>query len=42
MLMDASTSQALLRAAHTNIVIVNPAAPPVPAPPELAERQLIS
>jgi MFS transporter, ACDE family, multidrug resistance protein len=42
MLMDASTSQALLRAAHTNVVIVNPAAPPVPAPPEMAKRQLIS
>jgi MFS transporter, ACDE family, multidrug resistance protein len=42
MLMDASTSQALLRAAHTNVVIVNPAAPPVQASPELAERQLIS
>lgn len=48
MLMDASTSQALLRAASTNIVIVNPAAPAVPAdavapaPPEMPERQLIS
>jgi ACDE family multidrug resistance protein len=42
MLMDASTSQALLRAAHTNVVIVNPAAPRVQASPELAERQLIS
>jgi MFS transporter, ACDE family, multidrug resistance protein len=47
-LMDASTSQALLRAATTNLVIVNPAAPRVPeessaAPlPDMAERQLIS
>jgi MFS transporter, ACDE family, multidrug resistance protein len=47
-LMDASTSQALLRAANTNLVIVNPAAPSVPdesvapALPDMAERQLIS
>jgi ACDE family multidrug resistance protein len=47
-LMDASTSQALLRAATTNLVIVNPAAPRVPEEsaasplPEVAERQLIS
>jgi ACDE family multidrug resistance protein len=47
-LMDASTSQALLRAATTNLVIVNPAAPRVPEEssasplPDMAERQLIS
>jgi MFS transporter, ACDE family, multidrug resistance protein len=54
MLMDASTTQALLRAANTNLVIVNPAAPAAPAAPAVpadadaatapvrAERQLIS
>jgi MFS transporter, ACDE family, multidrug resistance protein len=48
MLMDASTSQALLRAANTNVVIVNPAAQSgleesaAPAEPGRAERQLIS
>jgi len=48
MLMDASTSQALLRSANTNLVIVNPAAPRVPAGPSapalpaMAERQLIT
>ena len=47
-LMDASTSQALLRSANTNLVIVNPAAPRAPAGssapalPDMAQRQLIS
>jgi MFS transporter, ACDE family, multidrug resistance protein len=43
-LMDASTSQALLRAARTHVLIVNPDAPAGPAStvPDAAERQLVS
>ena len=43
-LMDASTSQALLRAARTHVLIVNPDAPAAPAStvPDAAERQLVS
>jgi ACDE family multidrug resistance protein len=43
-LMDASTSQALLRTARTHVLIVNPDAPAAPAStvPDAAERQLVS
>ncbi len=43
-LMDASTSQALLRAARTHVLIVNPDAPAAPASTvrDEAERQLVS
>ena len=43
-LMDASTSQALLRSARTHVLIVNPDAPAAPAGivRDGAERQLVS
>jgi len=43
-LMDASTSQALLRAARTHVLIVNPDAPAGPAGTvrDAGERQLVS